>query len=314
MIDTQLLLLTLQQFIILFCFILVGYLLKHFGVLKDVKSLSAALMWVFIPALVFNVFYKNFTVTNFSVAMPYAIAGLVVFLITLVISYPLVKKYQDRIKKNIYWYSLINTNMTYLGFPLVNKIFPELELCFMVFIIAFQIYIFTFGVSMLKPKAEKVSAKGLLSPIIIALALGMICGIVFDLCSIKMPAPVVSILDSAAGCMSPVAMIITGFTLAKLPLSKVFTTIEVYWFTFLRLIAYPVVIGGLAYLLHLWLGLEIGIVKIIIIYLALPMGINTAVFPEANGADGTVGAQCAFISHALCVITLPLIFAVVAIL
>ena len=57
---------------------------------------------------------------------------------------------------------------------------------------------------------------------------------------------------------------------------------------------------------------DIGVVKIIIIYTALPMGINSVVFAEANGSDGTVGAQCAFISHAACLITLPFIFALVA--
>lgn len=312
--DVQILLLTLEQFAILFFFIVIGYLLKRFKIINDVKSLSTVLMWVFLPAVVFNVFYKNFTVTNFSVAMPYLLAGIILFGILFAVSYPIVKRYKDRITRNTYWYSLVVTNMTYVGFTLIKNVFPELELYFMVFIIAFQVYIFTLGVAMLKPKAEKVSVKGLLSPIMIALLLGMVCGILFDVCAISMPKPIANIVDSAAGCMSPVAMLITGFTLAKIPLAKVFTSPAVYLFTFFRLILYPVVFGAIAYLLHLWLALDIGIVKIMVIYLALPMGINTVVFAEANGADGTIGAQCAFISHALCIITLPVIFAIVSML
>ena len=72
--------------------------------------------------------------------------------------------------------------------------------------------------------------------------------------------------------------------------------------------------GGLLYLFHLWVGVPIGIVKVAIIFLSLPMGINTVVFAEANGADGTVGAQGAFISHLFSIVTLPLIMAVVSIL
>lgn len=308
------LLLTLEQFAVLFFFIIIGYLLKVFNVISDVKSLSTVLMWVFIPAVVFNVFYKNFTLTNFSVALPYALAGLVLFIILFAVSYPIVKRFKDRITRNTYWYSLVVTNMSYVGFTLVGNIFPEYELYFMMFIIAFQTYIFTLGVAMLKPQAEKVSIKGLLSPIMIALVIGMACGLLFDGLSIKMPSPIEKIVSSAAGCMSPVAMLITGFTLAKLPLSKVFTNFSVYLFTFFRLILFPAVFGSIAYLLHLWLGLDIGIVKVIIIYLALPMGVNTVVFAEASGADGTIGAQCAFISHAFCIATLPLIFALVSIL
>ncbi|MBP5307714.1 MAG: AEC family transporter [Clostridia bacterium] len=308
------LLLTLQQFAVLLFFLAVGYILNRTRVIENVKPLSAALMWVFIPAVVFNVFYRNFTVSNFTVAMPYALAGLILMAVLLAVSYPIVRRFKDRITRNTYWYSLVITNMSYVGFPLVSNVFPELYIFFMVFITAFQVYIFTVGVAMLKPEREKVSLKGLFSPIMIALAVGMACGLIFDAASIKLPSTVENIIDSAAACMSPVAMLITGFTLAKLPLGKVFTNAGVYVFTALRLIVFPVVFGGIFYLLHLWFGLPIGIVKVAVIYLALPMGINTVVFAEANGADGTVGAQCAFISHAACVLTLPLIFALASIL
>jgi len=308
------LILTLQQFAVLFFFIIVGYVLNRCGILKEVRSLSTVLMWVFIPALVFNVFYKNFTLANLKQALPFALAGLVLLGILIAVSYPLVRRFKDRIDRNTYWYSLIVTNMSYVGFPLVENVFPEYYLWFMVFIIAFQIYIFTVGVTMFKPVKEKASLKGLLSPIMIALAVGIVCGLSFDAIGITLPKPVDNIITSAAGCMSPVAMLITGFTLAKTPLSKVFTNLSVYLFTFFRLILFPAVFGGIAYLLHLWVGLPIEIVKIIIIYLSLPMGINSVVFAEASGADGTVGAQCAFISHALCVATLPFIFALVSIM
>ncbi|MBQ9482476.1 MAG: AEC family transporter [Clostridia bacterium] len=308
------LLLTLQQFAVLFFFLAIGYLLNRSRVIDDVKPLSAALMWVFIPAVVFNVFYKNFTLSNFSVAMPYAIAGLALMLVSAAVSYPIVRRYKDRITRNTYLYSLIITNMSYVGFPLVSNVFPEMYIFFMVFITAFQVYIFTVGVAMLKPEKEKVSLKGLLSPIMIALVVGMACGLIFDAASVRLPSTVENIIDSAAACMSPIAMLITGFTLAKLPLKKVFTNVGVYVFTALRLIVFPAVFGGIFYLLYLLFGLPIGIVKVAIVYLALPMGINTVVFAEANGADGTVGAQCAFISHAACVLTLPLVFALVSIL
>ncbi len=312
--DTEVLFLTLEQFCILFFFLIVGYLLNRFGILKEAKSLSTVLMWVFIPAVVFNVFYKNFTVSNLSKALPYAIAGAIALFVFIAVSYPLIRRYKDRVKKNTYWYSLVVTNMSYVGFPLVQNVFPDMYLYFMMFIIAVQIYIFTVGIAMFKPNEEKVSLKGLLSPIMIALALGLICGPVFDLLSFKLPVTVEKILDSSANCMSPVAMLITGFTLAKLPISKVFTNFSVYFFTFLRLIVFPAVFGGITYLLQLWLGFDIGIVKIMIIYCALPMGINTVVFAEASGMDGTIGAQCAIISHALCIITLPLVFSMLSLI
>ncbi len=307
-------LLTLQQFGVLFMFMVIGYLLNRFKIISDSKPLSALLMWVFLPAVVFNVFYKNFTVSNLSVALPYLIAGIVLLLVSLAIFHPFVKKYKDRITRNTYWYSMAITNMAYLGFPLVSAVFPELYLFFVVFTIGFHFYVFTIGTIMFAPEGKKISLKGLLSPIMIALVLGALCGPLFDLADIKLPNVAENIIDSAAGCMSPIAMLITGFTLAKLPLAKVFKRWDVYLFTALRLLALPAVFGGLAYLCHLWFGLPIGVVQVMIVYSALPMGLNTVVFVESNGGDGTLGAQCAFISHVACLVTLPLIFGVAALL
>ncbi len=307
-------LLTLAQVCILFTFIVVGYFLNRGKVIKDARALSSVLMWVFLPAVVFDVFYKNFTLSNLSVALPYFIAGIVVLGVSLAIFHPIVKKYKDRITRNTYWYSMAITNMAYLGFPLVSAVFPELYLFFVVFTIGFHLYIFTVGTVMFAPEGKKLSLKGLLSPIMIALFLGIVCGPVFDLASIKLPAVAEKIISVAAGCMSPIAMLVTGFTLAKLPLKDVFKRLDVYVFTLVRLLAMPAVFGGLAYLCYLWFGLPIGVVKVIIIYSALPMGLNTVVFVESNGGDGTLGAQCAFISHLLCLISMPLIFGVVALL
>ncbi len=114
--------------------------------------------------------------------------------------------------------------------------------------------------------------------------------------------------------MSPIAMLITGITLAKLPIAKLFKRVDVYIFTALRLVALPAIFGGLAYLCYLAFGFPIGVVKVVIIYSALPMGLNTVVFAEANGEDGTLGAQCAFIFHILSIGTLPLVFGLVALL
>ncbi len=299
----------------MFAFIIIGYALRKKNILKDARALSTSLMWVFLPAVVFDVFYKNFTVSNLTKALPYLIAGAVVLVICFVVFQPILKKgYQDRIARNTYLYSMLFSNMAYMGFPLIKGVFPELELFFVIFTIAPHIYIFTVGTVMFAPEGKKFSLKGLLSPIMIALFLGLICGPVFDATSVKLPSFVEKIISSAAGCMSPIAMLITGITLAKLPLKDLFKRKDVYLFTFVRLLAIPAVLGGIAYLCNLAFGLPMDVVKIIIIYCALPMGLNTVVFAEANGEDGTLGAQCGFISHLLCLATLPFVFGLVAIL
>ncbi len=307
-------LLTLGQCGIMFAFIAIGFALSKGKVLTDAKPLSKALVWVFLPAVVFNVFYENCTVDKLGKALPYLLAGIVVMLLCLALFHPILKRYKDRITRNTYLYSMLFTNMAYMGFPLIQGVFPELYLFFVVFTIGLHVYIFTIGAMMFAPEGNKFSLKGLLSPIIIAMVLGMLCGPTFDALDIRLPKVAESILGTAAGCMSPIAMLVTGIALAKLPVVKMLQRVDVYVFTAIRLLAIPAVFGSLAYLCHRWFGLDIGVVKVVIIYCALPMGLNPVVFTEANGGDGTIGAQCAFISHICCLATMPFAFGLVALL
>lgn len=43
---------------------------------------------------------------------------------------------------------------------------------------------------------------------------------------------------------------------------------------------------------------------------AMPLGLNTVVFPAAYGGDTTPGASMALISHLMSIITIPIMFAV----
>ena len=44
--------------------------------------------------------------------------------------------------------------------------------------------------------------------------------------------------------------------------------------------------------------------------IAAPLGLNTVVFPEAYGGNPETGASMAMISHTLCILTIPLMYAV----
>ena len=305
---------TLEQVSVLVIFIIIGYALKITGKVKDGKVLSSLLLWVFLPAVVFKVFSENFTVSKLGEAKDYLIAGCLVFGVVFGISYLISFRYSERMKRNVLWYSFVVTNMSYVGFVLVDRLLNEYVLYYMVFIIPFQIFIYTAAISMFKPEKEKFSIKGLISPVNVAMISGMAVGLIFDVAGIKMPSVITTIVSSASGCMSPAAMLLTGITLANVPIKTVFCSLEAYAFTFLRLIVFPAVIGGITYLLYLWLGFSAGIVKITLVYLALPLGLNSVVFAEAYGGDGSLGAQIGFLSHLFCIVTLPLLFLLISLI
>ena len=64
------------------------------------------------------------------------------------------------------------------------------------------------------------------------------------------------------------------------------------------------------------ININLNAVAIFLLFFALaaPLGLNTVVFPEAYGGDPSTGASMAMISHTLCVITVPLMYALMILL
>jgi predicted permease len=109
--------------------------------------------------------------------------------------------------------------------------------------------------------------------------------------------------------MSPIAMIMTGITFAFIDIKKVLSNISIYVVTFLRLIVYPLVFGGIAVLISEYIyPITEYIFVCFICSLAMPLGLNTIVVPSAYGKDTSVPAGMALVSHLLSVATIPLIF------
>jgi predicted permease len=90
---------------------------------------------------------------------------------------------------------------------------------------------------------------------------------------------------------------------------------KVYVATFLRLIVIPAVLVsalfGIKTLAELLFNVTIGnnVLFFCFFATAMPLGLNTVVFPEAFGGNPKTGASMTMISHTLCVISIPLMYA-----
>ena len=90
---------------------------------------------------------------------------------------------------------------------------------------------------------------------------------------------------------------------------------KVYLATALRLLVLPVIgiafLFALKYLLGALFSLNISnnVLFLAFVATATPIGLNTVVFPEAYGGNSEIGASMTMISHTLCVITSPILYA-----
>lgn len=122
-------------------------------------------------------------------------------------------------------------------------------------------------------------------------------------------------LNTLKSCMGPVAMLLCGFTVAGYPMKEMLTQKKVYIASILRLFVLPAIIiavlFGVKTLVNLAFHTEIdnNVLFLAFFAYATPLGLNTIVYPEAFGGNPKTGASMALISHTLCVLSIPLMFA-----
>lgn len=299
----------LNQMAFLFLLIAIGYVLAKLKLVPEGTEgiLSKLESYVFIPALVMGTFMNNFTVDRLSSAKTVLIGSIIVLAAVIPLSVlitHLVSK--DRYIRHIYLYGLTFSNFSFMGNAIVSAIFPDIFLEYLLFTMVLWIAIYVWGIPSLllgttdQKHGIKSRLKNFVNPMIIAMFIGMIIGLL----GVKLPSFASNLVVSLGDCMSPVAMLLTGITLARKSIKSLLKIKSVYVITFVRLIAYPLLFIGVTKFINLPETLVICILS----SLAMPLGLNTIVIPAAYGKDTTTASSMALISHLLSCITIPLIF------
>ncbi len=307
---------TLNQMLVLFTFIAVGYFLRKTNLMPEISSgiLSKLETYFIVPALIIESFSKNFTPGNLADNYNLLIYALIMLALALIIAIPLSKLFgrekpetgiDTDYQSSIYAYALTFGNFAYMGNALALGVLGESGLFkHLLFTIPLNIAVYTWGFYILIPKtaAKGNPLKNLLTPPVIALGIGMILGI-FGLRS-YMPEFLKTTLASAQVCMGPIAMLLLGIVVGSYNFKELVSKRRVYTATILRLIVIP----GLMLLLLEAFGTPKSVMTLVLFAFASPLGLNTVVFPATYGADAKTGASMAMISHTFAVATLPLMY------
>lgn len=299
---------TLNQMLVLFIFMALGFFLnkKRLLPLDDSVVLSKLETYAFVPCLVFSVFYKYCTVENFKQKWTYMLYGAAVMAVSLPIGIVLAKFFaKDGYLKKIYTYSFAVANFSFMGNAVVLGVFGEKVLFdYMIFTLPLNLYVYSIGTASLIPteKGSKLSVKTFVNPIFIALILGAVCGLL----SVPLPKFITTAISSAGACMSPLAMLLTGFVIGEYSLKTLASDKKVYLASVIRLIILPSVFMAVLLLLKT----DKDIIRVALCATAMPLGLNTVVFPAAYGGDTTPGAGMALVSHLISIITIPVMFSI----
>ncbi len=311
---------TLSPMLTLFLCIAIGFTIAKAKILPPAAGTVLAKLetWVFLPALNFMTMVRFCTVDTIGKNAVNIILSSVCVSLALAIAIPLARVFakNDHAERGVYAYALSFGNFGYMADPIVQTMFGDAILSYYkLFCLPLNIAIYTWGISVLTPPS---SAKGgawkrLINAPTVAIFAGMAMGLL-GLGS-HMPVFLTSALDSLKACMGPAAMMLAGVIIAKYDFLKLLKNKKVYIATALRLLILPTVLILALFgikalgeqLFHLSIGNDV--LFLAFFALATPLGLNTVVIPEAYGGNPETGASMAMISHTLCVISIPILYA-----
>lgn len=297
---------TLSQTAFLFSFIVLGYVLARSRTVPDNSQtvLSRLENTVFIPALVLGTFMGNFTSEKLGAAWRLFGGSLLMVMVVAVISYFAARLCsRDAYERRIYQYGLCFSNFGFMGNAVVGALFPDIFMEYLIFTLPLWSLIYLWGAPVLlmgdEQKGLKSRLKSFVNPMFVCTVLGMALGLM----NAKLPAFAMSAVQAAGDCMSPIAMLITGMTLAHMDLKEILRIRGVYMASFLRLIVFPA--AFLLLMLFIPFGHTFAVCAVCA--LAMPLGLNTIIIPAALGRDTRVASGMALVSHVLSCLTIPVV-------
>lgn len=321
--DKGLFIATLSQLAYLFILIAIGYLLMKLRLIPENTNtvLSKLENTLFLPALMLTTFINGFTPDKLAGAWKILLGSVSLELIIIPLSVLIAKLcYKTDELRKIATYGLSFANFGFMGNAVMLAIYPKIFVEYQLFTLPLWIFIMTWGVPTLlltdtvnKLAGIKARIKPLVNPMLICMLIGMIIGVsgVMDIIPTQITAPIMNVADMCGSIMSPVAMLLTGMTLAKSELLLLLKKWRVYIVSVIRLFVIPVIFLLFFSIIPKNSFISESFIVCAISALAMPLGLNTIVIPTAYGKDTSEASSMALISHVLSVVTIPTIFTLV---
>ncbi len=294
------------QVAILFIFSVIGYVLVKTNIVdpRHAKILSVLAAYIFLPAKQFQSFANDFTVTYLTENYVIVLIGCAVLAGQIILAKLLTRYFsEDPYEKNVYEYSFVICNASYMGYVLAEALFESTMLLNIIFFIFPSIiYTYTKGYNLLT-FGGKFSIKSFINPIFIATFLGSIWG----LFSIPVPTVLNTFLTNSGNCIGPIAMLLLGISIGEQKTFSFLKDWRIYLMSVIRLILIPLAFSVPIYFI---MGQKMALVSFLVI--GMPSGLNPIIFPKLVGKDCRTGTGLALVSTILSLATIPVMISLLA--
>ncbi len=298
------------QAVVMFILLFFGFFLYKSKMLSDesTKQLSAIALTVVNPVVIFNSYITDFDVKLLTGLGISVLLAAVAHLVLILASHIAVKK--DRPNFEIDRFAIVYANCAFMGIPLINATFGDEGVFYLTgFITMFNLFMWTHGTLLMSGQKSgsfretaKSIGKVLVSPAILAIPLGM----VFFFTGLRLPSVIQTPLNYIGSLNTPLAMIVSGATIAKAGLLKGFRCGRAYYIQIFKLLAVPAVLT-LLFVPLAKLGVSMMVINTILIASAAPTASATIMFSYRHGRDEDYASGQFALSTIASTLTMPLI-------
>lgn len=295
----------INQMLLLFGLMGVGFIINKGGVIDDTanKRFSAFLLKVSLPATILNSAIKQPEIANSTVLYVTMIAVGVFILM------PLMSKLCAVLFRLEPTYQLMlnYSNLGFMGFPIIASLYGEESIFYAaIFMMVFNIHIFTVGVMTLQGKID--SARSLIKKLCNPGIFSAILAFIIVICRVPVPNVAGDLVNSLGSVTTPLAMVVIGSQLAQVELMEILRSYKLYLMSFFKLLVYPAVVY-LLLMLMIGPGIEVRVATILV---GLPVAGNVTMLSSEYGGNVALAAQGTCISTILSILTIPVMLALLS--
>lgn len=295
--------LLMQQIVQLFLMIFMGYLIVKTGLVSDddSKVLSKIILYLIVPCVIINAFqvdYTTDTVKGLLIAFAASVMTQVILLVVISVTGKLLHLNEVEVASVYY------SNSGNLIVPIVTFILgQEWVLYGCVFMSVQLVFLWTHCKKIISREASYDWKKIILNINMISIFIG----VVLFFTKIRLPEIIGNTLASVGTMIGPASMIVTGMLFAGMNLKQIFANKRVYFITFLRLIAVPLIALVLIKLSNLASFSADGNKIMLIVFLAIitPSASTVTQMCQVYGNDSRYASAINVMTTLLSIITMP---------
>ncbi len=298
--------LLLQQMIVLFIYMILGYYGSRAGAL-DARA-GKVLSWIVIhianPALILNSAVGSDGKAAGRELVSTAVIAVLMFAVLLILAWftPIVFRASED-EKGIYKLMTTFNNIGFMGFPVIAAVYGNEALLYAaIFTLPFNVLIYTYGIAMVRGKdaeGEKFQWKRILNIGVVS----CLIAVVLYLSSASVPGFIRTAITGLSGLTGPLSMMVIGISLSAISLRELFLDGKLLIYSAVKLLAIPI-IGTLV--IRQFITNEL-LVAVCMIMLATPVASMAVMLAGQYDRNVELASKGVAITTILSVITIPVV-------